>query len=166
MIYMSIVVFVLIALFLVVSFLQAAKGRKRNLSQLQKPLDELLRRGFDGGTLVVEHVATEKFLQFRKYISCEGVYGIDMYFPEVDWSQEFISSFRRVCSLEGLEVDEIMQGIDSPVHFLRVGFNNKSDVAYLFMKKVVFEVFEIPPDELFYVRLDSANPKDVLVDRK
>lgn len=164
MLYILIFIFGLIVLFLAVSFLQVAKGRKRNVSQLQKPLEELLKRGFDGGTLVVEHVKTEKFIQFRKYISSQGVYGIDMYFPEVDWSRKFISSFRKICSSEGVEIEELMPGLDSPVRFLKVGFNKKADVAFWFMKKVVIDVFELPPDELFYVRLDGAHPKDVLVD--
>lgn len=142
-----------------------SRGPARKIDQLRRPLEDLLKRGFDGGTLIIDHPKTGTFIQFKKYILEKDNYGIELFYPEVEWSKGFISEFKKWSRSNDLEVVEVYPGVDSPLHFYKIDFSKNTDSAFECVKGL-FDVFGVPNASDFYILLENADPRDVLITNK
>jgi hypothetical protein len=70
--------------------------------ELQKYLAILLRRGYDGGFMVIREAQGDRFLQFAKYIRPGGEYGLEFSFPQAPWSAEYHAKVKE--HVEGLRL--------------------------------------------------------------
>ena len=76
-----VVLFVLVVLFLIGHI--KTGNESHTMQELSLPLECLLNRGLDGGTLILSVKKSTEFLQFTKHILGEGHYGIQMDFHMV-----------------------------------------------------------------------------------
>ena len=140
----------------------AMKRRPRKLADLNVALDILLKRGFDCGVLIVDHAKSKNFVQFRKYIQKKGVYGIELGFPNVEWSKEFIPDVKMQADKYDLIISKPPWAEDKDA-FLVIDFVRDTDKAYQFMRAIFLDVFGASEDDIYYARLDGVSVKDELI---
>jgi hypothetical protein len=117
-----------IGAFIVVAFRAQRRGvarlleshRSLNLFGLQRELQMLLKRGYDGGFVVFSDENTDWFVQFRKYIRDSQAVGLEMHFPRSSWAEPFYQNIKEV-----LERNEVRFNIitrDVPMEFIYADF--------------------------------------------
>lgn len=65
-------------------------------SGVQRGVDFLLRRGYDGGTARFSEDGTGFSVQFRKYINPNAAIGLEMQFPREPWSESHYSDVQAM----------------------------------------------------------------------
>lgn len=152
---------------LILFFKRAVKGPKRTVKQLKRPIDDLLKRGFQGATLVIEHTSSPRFLQFAKYIHGKGVYGVEMGFPRAEWSKHYYDEVKAYCKLHEIRhIEETAGDGSDDMLFLNVDCGKNSKVAYELTSQILLSIFELTEADTFFVRLDNASTEDLLIDQK
>lgn len=157
----------LVLLFVVIFFIKnAAKGPVRTIGQLQRPLEDLLQRGFDGGVLFIDHIGSPKFLQYSKYIHRKGEYGIELGFPDAEWSKEFYPEVKKICELKGFEYRQEGSNQHNELVFLNVDCGMNTKMAYQLARDILTEIFGCSDDDRYHVRLLNASNDDQIIDSK
>lgn len=161
--YLALTIFAVAA---VLVFRRLSKGVRRSATELRRPIADLLKRGYDGGILIIQHTRSEIFLQFRKYIRSRGDYGIELGFPRAKWSEEYFSRLSDYCDDHG--IDYILDPSEQagPIQFLHVDFGQDYDRAYWFTKNVLRDIFNLSSEATYYVHLNNASPRDELIDHR
>ena len=144
---------------------RAAKGPRHTIDSLKRPIRDLLNRGFDGGLLFITVPGRQDFLQLVKRIERPGVYGIQVHFPRAAWSESYFEAVKAHAERNGLSIFETQVTGESPLRFLIVEFGKDPDAAHDFVQYVLREVFSANEKRGFFVRLENADVRDVLVDR-
>jgi hypothetical protein len=138
-------------------------GVSRPLSTLDRPIRALLRRGYDGGFIVIKRYRKTPFVQLRKYIRCPGDYGIELSFPMVDWSMRYVPAVEQLCDAQNLgHTKESHRGA---MPFLYVDFGHDVENAHSFVVRVLTDVFGWSEDTKCFALLEHGDPRDVLIDR-
>jgi hypothetical protein len=157
-------------LFIVVSLvlllLRAMKGVKYNLEKLRVAIEALLRRGYNGGFLVIKVPYSSKFVQLRKYIHSPGKYGIELGFPRAKWSEMYFDDVFAYCKRAGLQPvlkDEIWR--NSTMEFIYADFGRDIDMAHSCILYILIEILRVNEKKGFYALLERGSTKDILVDR-
>jgi hypothetical protein len=145
--------------------LRGMKGPSHSLETLEQPIRDLLKRGFDGGFLIIDISRTKFFIQFRKYINAPGDYGIELCFPNAKWSSQFFEKLKNFCTKEGIEYSIANKNTDGQLEFIYVDFETDYQKAHSYVKKIVLEVFELDENVKIFVRLENATVEDKLIDR-
>ena len=161
MFYAVLISFIIIFIFLIYYLF---KRPLRKISELDMAINILLKRGFNGGTLIVDHPKTKTFVQFRKYIHKNGVYGIEAAFPNISWSKEFFSSVKSYVLKNNLIIGDPTWSSADRDFLLVIDFVKDSDGAYRFLRAVFLDIVGASEKDGFYVSLDGVKVKDVLVD--
>lgn len=138
----------------------ALRGVPRRLDYLETALNELLRRGFDCGFLLIRISYTNKFVQIRKYINSPGVYGIQFAFPKANWSIRYFETVKEVC--RGIDPSSYVQD-DEGMDFLYVDFGTDVQKAHLCVKRILTEVFGVTQNTKLFVTLENASIRDELI---
>ncbi len=141
------------------------KGPAKTLVELIVPIQDLLRRGFDGGILLIDVANTDYFIQLRKYIVAPGNYGIELCFPNSEWSYHFFQKLRRTCDDEKIKYSITGKTDGNPIDFLCIDFGKDTNSAYEFIKKIILEIFRMDNKVKLFVRLENAAVDDRLVDK-
>src|ERR1700722_5672834 len=74
------------------------KHRKVAQDKLEEYLMVVLKRGFNGGFLVIKIPNSSQFVQFSKYIREESGVGLQFDFPMVSWSENYYESVKSEAS--------------------------------------------------------------------
>jgi hypothetical protein len=133
-------------------------------SGVRRGLEMLLKRGYDGGFVVLTEVGTDRFLQFRKYISAPGDFGIHMQFPRTTWSEQYYGDVLDLVQRRRLKCSRIPLTTPPTNEFLEVDFERNVDDAVGLACGIITEVFK---SSSIRVRLSAEDicPIDDVVDR-
>lgn len=164
MIELYFIIFVIILALGYIFFVRAAKGPKRSMSQLKRPIEDLLKRGFNGGTLIIDHAGSNKFVQFQKYIREKGDYGIRMDFPDASWSHSFVTPLKMYCDKKEIKTCTRSGVTEKELSFLEIDFGKDVDVSYAAVKHIFEEIIGLGGNEKYYILLENSAVDDVLVD--
>ena len=152
---------VAIALF----FAWATRGLPHTLETLEPAVRALLRQGYDGGFLTIDVAHEKKFVQLRKYIHSRGNYGIELGFPQAEWSAEYYTKLRELCDDESMSYRvSRASGTDDPLEFLFVDFGKDYSEATIFVRRVLKEVMDVPSEARLYCKHANGTGEDRLID--
>ena len=139
------------------------------VTALRKYLEVLLRRGLQGGVMLVRPASgsggQERYIQFAKYIRTPGSIGIELAFPLSPWSEAYYPVLREALQHRDIYARiERTKRADTP-EFLNIDFGAdlaKADgVAHL----ILHDIFQLSPESTVRVTFENVSPKDELVDR-
>jgi hypothetical protein len=145
--------------------LRGMKGPAHSLESLERPIKDLLKRGYDGGFLVIDISRSKYFIQLRKYINTPGDYGIELCFPNAKWSSQFFDKLIAFCIKEGIEYSIAKESANGSLEFLYIDFDKDSNRAHNYVKKILQEIFELDVNTKLFIRLENATLEDELIDR-
>jgi len=126
-------------------------------------LQALLKRGYDGGVLIIEDMKSEKFVQFAKYIKEKGTIGLESSFPQAPWSAQYYEKVKEFLRSEGIPF--VVQRVDtSPVtEFIDIDCRTDIDLALRLVEGIFHNVFQIR-EPSFKVRGENISALDQLID--
>lgn len=127
------------------------------LAAIRRHLDRLLRQGYDRGCVVVAFKGTDAFIQFRKYIHAKGDHGLELGFPDAEWSREFFPHLSEWCGQNGFAYDLDRNSQGGGLDFLYVDTGNDLDAAMRLVEGIVTDIFGLEPDSPFSYRIDSIS---------
>ncbi len=139
----------------------ASKGMPYNLDSIERPLADLLKRGYDGGLLFIDiGLSGRRFLQLRKYIHAPGDYGIELGFPRASWSRELFPQVEAFCSKSGIKYRiQRNNGMD----FLHVDFGRDLALAYRCIRRMLVDIFGVQERTKLFAKLENASAEDELI---
>lgn len=155
------ITFITIAVFIAVAIgclvFIASKGIPRKVSQLERPLSDLLMLETKTGFLIIDHKKSEKFVQFEKYTYNRDLFGIELSFPDVKWSKPYIEKLKSYCQAEGIEFD-LTRGSDG-TEFLVVDYKKDVKGAYRDLRYIILNIFNLSEEDKFYTLLEYSGHK-------
>lgn len=160
-----IIIGLLIGTFLLYTLWKVAKGIPYTLESIEDAINALLKRGYNGGFLVINIAKSEYFIQLRKYIRGPGDYGILLAFPHAEWSQGLFPQLKEFCESHGITYFIEVEKALKPLEFLHVDFEKDSAKAHNVVKGIILEVFGFDKDVKLFGKLEHGSVKDELVDR-
>lgn len=133
------------------------------LAQIRIHLEALLKRGYDGGFIIIEDMKSDKFVQFGKYVKEKGNIGLELGFPKAPWSETYYDNFKGFLRSENIRY--VTQSVNSkPVtEFIDVDCRTDIDLALRLVKGIFCDVFQIK-EPSFKVRGENISAKDKLID--
>ncbi|RWX51695.1 hypothetical protein VU01_10971 [Candidatus Electrothrix marina] len=133
------------------------KGPAHTIDSIEKAIEDLLIRGYDGGFLIIDVSGTDYFIQLRKYILASGNYGIELSFPKAKWSEFFFTALVAYCDKAQINYT-ISKGDASKeeLDFLDIDFGKETHEAHNFIKNIITEIFGLKRDVKLFVRLENA----------
>lgn len=145
--------------------LKGIKGPAHSLETLERPIKDLLKRGYDGGFLMIDVSRSKYFIQLRKYINEPGKYGIELCFPNAKWSAKYFEKLTDFCIKESIDYLITEENKNGPLEFLYIDFDKDVQKAHKYIKKILIELFGFDENVKLYVRLENATAEDKLIDR-
>ena len=136
---------------------------RTTLSRVSSLLDELLRRGYAGGVLIISVPGTDLFVQFRKYIAAPHAYGLEYGFPRAGWSQSYFSllltalSAKTITFRREVAEDPWPEGV---TEFVMVDCGVNVERAEFLTRLTVLEVFGCPENVELEARFQGVSVKD------
>jgi len=153
----ALVGFVLAIILVIIASSRLLKGRRYSISELSIAIDALLKRGFNGGFLVIKRWSNPEFLQLRKYIKDPSDYGIELCFPRANWSVAYFDSVSRYCDSNNFEYRSEIWNDQDGMEFLVVDFGQDVRGASGFVVEIFREVFSVDEQESFRIRLGNSS---------
>ena len=133
-----------------------ASYRPLPAAEIPNRLARLLRKGRDGEFLVIQDVASERFVQIRKYADGPGHSGLSFDFPRAPWSAMYYDQVQSRMERDGIRF-ALQPTLDAPVtEFLQVDCGRDLELATTVVDRVLFDVFGIPRDGRFRVSDGAA----------
>lgn len=80
------------------------------LADVRAQADLLLRRGYEGGVMIVTDVPSDRFVQFKKYIHRKGEFGLELGFPKAPWSLSYYDDVVTLVERQGIPFVLIRRG--------------------------------------------------------
>jgi len=145
---------------------RGAKGPAHTLKTIEIPIQDLLRRGYHNGFLVINIHRSKYFIQVKKYIYNPGNYGIQLSFPNAKWSAQIFPKLYNFFKDSGIECSIGNEMADEPLEFLHVDFGKDVAKAHNTIKDIILKVFEFDDNIKFFVRLENATVDNELIDRR
>jgi hypothetical protein len=126
-------------------------------------LRALLKRGYDGGFIIIEDMKSEKFIQFAKYVRENGNIGLESSFPRAPWSEKYYEKLKDF--LRSQNIPFLAQPVTSdPVtEFIDIDCHSDIDLAVRLVEGIFCNVFQVR-ELSFRVRGENISAKDELVD--
>ena len=162
MIWLILLVFIICVVLLV---LRATKGPTHTLETIDRPIKDLLNRGYDGSFLIVNIYRSKNFLQLRKYINAPDDYGIKLCFPNAKWSAQLFIKLKEFCDQNGIKYTIAEEKANKPLEFLYIDFAKEFFEAHKYVKNILLEVFGVNKNVKLFVRLENATIDDKLINR-
>lgn len=128
----------------------ASKGVLRSLPELKRSLTDLLEWGSEKGVLIITPRGTNRFVQFNRYELSTGRHGLELAFPDADWSREFFRQLRQYCDDMGIAYD-VRAGVNHPMPFLTIDCQTDIDKAHDLVTCIVERIFGMRPDSKYHV---------------
>lgn len=137
---------------------------EQTIADVKHKADRLLRRGYEGGFMIVSERQSDRFVQFRKYIHHRGEFGLELGFPRAPWSTKYYDRVLQLVETEGLPV-VVQPTNDSPVtEFLFADFGRDTDRLAFVIGRIFHDIFAMPQQQTFRIRPKGLAAQDVLVD--
>jgi hypothetical protein len=128
-------------------------------------LSRLLRSGFDDAFAYVGPKYSKRRLEFRKYFSGVGSYGIEFRFPCGRWASAYFDTLRSFCEAESITYTIESRGSDDASSFLIADFGHDVDAAANFTRGVWTRVFGLKEAAPRRFGTENISPFGELVDR-
>lgn len=163
---------ILVAVFMVAGLLVLMKIAKRpyyrknaNLAEVRGYLHALLKRGFDGGFVIIEDMNSERFVQFSKYVRDKGHIGIEFSFPKAPWSVRYYDKIKDF--LMNQNIAFVIQQVNSHsvTEFVDVDCDSDIDLSVGLVKETFYNIFGIQ-NPSFRIRPVNISVRDELIDTK
>jgi hypothetical protein len=133
-------------------------------ADLKQKADLLLRRGHDGGFMVISERRSGRFVQLRKYVHRKGEFGLELGFPNAPWSATYYDRVLKLIEDDAIPV-VVQPTNDAPVtEFLLADFGRDTERLASIVSRIFYEIFDTPKDRRFRVKAEGIDAKDVLVD--
>lgn len=159
-----IIIGLMVVLFIAWVMLRGVKGPAYTLETVQKPINGLLKQGYNGGFLIIDISGSKYFFQLRKYIHAPGDYGIELCFPHAKWSINFFQEVVSLCNRDGLIYSIRTENADGSLEFLYVDFEKNVALAHKCLKNILLEVFGLNENVILFARLENATTENKLID--
>lgn len=160
-----IVALIVLSIFVLVIMMAKRPHYHKNvtLAQIRVHLEALLKRGYDGGFIIIEDMKSDKFVQFGKYIKEKGNIGLELGFPKAPWAEMYYDKFKGFLRSENIRY--VTQSVNSkPVtEFIDVDCHTDIDLALKLVEGIFCDVFQIK-EPSFKVRGENISAKDELID--
>lgn len=127
------------------------------LAAIRKHIERLLRQGYDRGALVLTFKGTDAFIQFRKYIHAKGDQGLELGFPDAEWSREFFPRLAEWCEQNGFSHDIAHNSEGGGLNFLHVDTGDDLDAAMRLVEGIVTDIFSLEPNARFSHQFDGVS---------
>lgn len=140
---------------LVYAYQIISKGVLKAAEDLKSIINQLLQLGFDRGTLVIQEKNSGKFIQFRKYIDNNGSSGLELGFPNANWSEKYFGDAIQYFEENKVPYLVRREGIDG-MEFLLVNLEQNVDKAY----KVccdLFELMDVSLENKFHIMMNNVS---------
>lgn len=147
--------------------MKPVKHKNVSLRQLEKYLQVLLRRGYDGGLMFIQPPSgsrEEWFLQFRKYLYGESA-GLQFGFPQAPWSERYYSRLKEVLAGAGVPYHIQKAGEFEVKEFAIADISRDLDQGVQIVRLVLEDVFGRDPDGVVEVYFRAISPKDEQIGR-
>ncbi len=140
----------------------ASRGVVRCLDDLETAIEQLLKRGYNCGYLVIKVSYTCKFVQLRKYITGPGDFGVQLAFPKARWSRAYFDHVEKICR----SIDSAMcwVGDVEGMEFLYMDFGKDSKKASRCVAEILAKVFGVSSTTKLFVSLNHSAIWDELID--
>ncbi len=140
-----------------------------SLGGLDSYLAILLRRGYDGGYVLIQepasHTGQGRFVQFRKYITSPGRFGIEFSFPDAPWSHEYFERTRSFLGEIGYPIRHERFPDGDVLGFLNVDLVHDVSTGARIASYIMTEIFRLPVDMRVFVTLHDISPHDESITR-
>lgn len=140
------------------------------LVEIRNRLELLLRRGYDQASVIISFENANAFLQFRKYIHAKGDVGLELNFPQAEWSRDYFPKLSEWCPLNGFtyDIEHDVQGgrlgflqVDAGEDILHVDTSEDLDKAMRLVEGTITQVFGLKPDTEFTSRYSLVDQLSV-----
>jgi hypothetical protein len=132
-------------------------------------LDVLIRRGYDGGTLVFElrePLPTRRFIQFRKYIRAPGIYGVEFGHPDAAWAAPYRGVLLEGLRENGFYAREVPTGEATVPAFVIVDVGSSIEDGVRLVEYVIEAVFNKPTSIRVDALMSGVSVNDEVIDTK
>jgi hypothetical protein len=129
-------------------------------------LEVLLHRGFPGGFVVIRDRAKRsgRFIQFSKYISSPGVFGIEFAFPRTGWSEPYYDRLKAILTDQAIGFRLERTNSDRTTEFLNVDCGRDLEQAERVARLTLENVFGFSNDTIVEAFFDNVSVHDELID--
>lgn len=141
-----------------------AESSEQSFDDIRGRLDQLLRSGFDQGFVVFKFKGSECFIQFRKYIHAKGDYGLELGFPDADWSRAYFPLVAEYCTRNDIPYTIGPHNVGDEMEFLHADVGKDTDAAFRLVGDIVEHVFRMPRDTAYKLEWDAIDPTGGLID--
>ena len=141
--------------------LHASRGVVSHLDYLESSIEQLLKRGYNCGYLVIKVSYTSKFIQLRKYITAPGVFGVQLAFPKAKWSRAYFDDVMKIC--RSIDSASCWVNNDGGMVFLYMDFGRDSEKARRCVFEILSEIFGVTNKTKLFVSLNNSAIWDELI---
>ena len=138
--------------------------RDYSLEELPKTLSFALRSCFNGGFVVIEAEGSELFVQFKKYIFRDGTYGLELGFPDAEWSTDFAPKLRQALETEGIAFRDQPEQVGLVRSFILVDCEQDIDLAHRVTRLCFLEIFGLQEDTRFRAQVTDHAAEGQVID--
>lgn len=129
-------------------------------------LQDVLRRGYAGGTLTLDVPRTEMFVQFRKYIKPSASIGLEFGFPRAAWSEPYYEKLLTLLAARSIPFRR--EPVDDPTpggvtEFVTVDCGATQDLALELTTLTLVDVFGCSSTDPIEARLQGISVHDEYV---
>lgn len=137
----------------------------------------LFECGYDGATMILRDMGSERFVQFRKYIAEPGKMGLETHFPSAPWSREYYDSVLALLRKKAIAFEILTTNARPTTEFVHIDFGSDVTQAAAWTVEVFRLVFgcselrvsvraeDIEPTGKRVERVDHPRPIDYLLRR-
>ena len=139
--------------------------RGKEISDVKSWLAILLRRGYQGGHILIAHGPSGRSLQFRKYIRGKGDYGLELRFPKTDWATEYWPMIQAFCEKAGRHYRVEAESLDGSTNeVLLIDCEQETDRAYDLALAIWTRFFDLPARGWYEREGHGIAVRDELID--
>lgn len=132
----------------------ATRGAPRRVDEIAPALEQLLRSSLENPIITIRpKFVPNTFLQFSRYPVDSSSYGIELAFPQAQWSESYFPKVVTLASKSGEEY-EIVEDEKHGLRFVFVKFGASTKRAARFAENVLTEVLGFPDTYRFRVRMN------------
>jgi hypothetical protein len=134
----------------------------RDYESMAPTFRRLLRSGLNGGFIVITHARSKLWIQLSKYIRATGDYGIELSFPEVEWTRPYFARVQALVEAHRLP-SRIVIASDG-TRFLDIDFAADLETALATGRAIFRDVFGASLTDRFHSEEARIDALDRLVD--
>jgi len=130
---------------------------------VERGLNLLLKRGYDGAFAILTDVQSGRFVQFRKYILRQGHVGLEMHFPRAPWSEPYYSTVQSILRRNDVQFERVGLQTEPTLEVIHADFGGNVALAARITLEIFVDGFRCPR---LCVRMqaDDICPVDETVD--